>query len=69
MCIWARFGFFVVEGGGMQAGETDIVAGSTSVIGLGIAAALARSGANTGRNKFGAADEIGRVVSDLKRQR
>jgi len=52
----------------MQAGETDIVAGLTSVIGLGIAAALARSGADIGRNRFGAADGIDRIVSDLKRQ-
>ncbi len=52
----------------MQRGETDIGAGSTSVIGPGIARAFARLGANIGRNGFGAADEVDRIVSDLKRQ-
>ena len=39
-------------------GKTAIVTGSTSGIGLGIAHALARAGANVVINGFGKADEI-----------
>ena len=46
----------------MQAGKT------ASGIGLGIAGALAKSGANIVLNGFGLADEIDKIVSDLKRQ-
>ena len=52
----------------MQAGKTAIVTGSTSGIGLGIAGALAKCGANIVLNGFGPADEIDKIVSDLKRQ-
>src|SRR5580692_12942281 len=52
----------------MQAGKTAIVTGSTSGIGLGIATALAGAGTNIMLNGFGAADEIEKIVSDLKRQ-
>ncbi len=52
----------------MQTGKAAVVAGSTSVIGPGIASVPARSGANIGRTGFGAADEVDRIVSDLKRQ-
>jgi 3-hydroxybutyrate dehydrogenase len=52
----------------MQAGKTAVVTGSTSGIGLGIATALAGAGTNIVLNGFGAADEIDKIVSDLKRQ-
>ena len=52
----------------MQAGKTAIVTGSTSGIGLGIATALAGTGANIVLNGFGAADAIDTIVGDLKRQ-
>jgi 3-hydroxybutyrate dehydrogenase len=52
----------------MRAGKTAIVTGSTSGIGLGIATALAGAGTNIVLNGFGAADEIEKIVSDLKRQ-
>jgi 3-hydroxybutyrate dehydrogenase len=52
----------------MPAGKTAIVTGSTSGIGLGIASALAAQGANVVLNGFGPADEIEKIVSDLKRQ-
>jgi 3-hydroxybutyrate dehydrogenase len=41
---------------------------ATSGIGLGIATALAGAGTNIMLNGFGAADEIDKIVSDLKRQ-
>ncbi len=52
----------------MRAGKTAIVTGSTSGIGLGIASGLAGCGTNIVLNGFGAADEIEKIVSDLKRQ-
>ena len=52
----------------MRAGKTVIVTGSTSGIALGIATALAGQGANIVLNGFGPADEIEKIVSDLKRQ-
>jgi 3-hydroxybutyrate dehydrogenase len=52
----------------MRAGKTAMVTGSTSGIGLGIATALAGQGANIVLNGFGPADEIEKIVSDLKRQ-
>ena len=52
----------------MRAGKTAVVTGSTSGIGLGIASALAGQGANIVLNGFGPADEIEKIVSDLKRQ-
>ena len=52
----------------MRAGKTAIVTGSTSGIALGIATALAGQGANIVLNGFGPADEIEKIVSDLKRQ-
>jgi 3-hydroxybutyrate dehydrogenase len=52
----------------MLADKTAIVTGSTSGIGLGIASALAKSGANIVLNGFGPADEIDEIVSDLQRQ-
>ena len=52
----------------MPAGKTAFVTGSTSGIGLGIAAGLAGSGTNIVLNGFGPADEIDKIVSDLKRQ-
>src|ERR1700733_9009497 len=67
-----RFGcalcFSVLRGIEMQAGKTAIVTGSTSGIGLGIATALAGAGTNIVLNGFGGADEIDKIVSDLKRQ-
>jgi 3-hydroxybutyrate dehydrogenase len=45
--------------------KTALVTGSTSGIGLGIAEALARSGANLVMNGFGAADEIERLRTRL----
>jgi 3-hydroxybutyrate dehydrogenase len=67
-----RFGcalrFEYLRGIEMQAGKTAIVTGSTSGIGLGIATALAGAGTNIMLNGFGAADEIDKIVSDLKRQ-
>src|ERR1700744_570703 len=52
----------------MQAGKTAIVTGSTSGIGLGIAHGLAGQGTNVVLNGFGPAEEIEKIVSDLKRQ-
>jgi 3-hydroxybutyrate dehydrogenase len=52
----------------MQASKTAIVTGSTSGIGLGIATALAGTGTNVVLNGFGPADEIEKIVGDLKRQ-
>ena len=57
-----------LRGNEMRAGKTAIVTGSTSGIGLGIATALAGQGANIVLNGFGPADEIEKIVSDLKRQ-
>jgi 3-hydroxybutyrate dehydrogenase len=51
----------------MLAGKTAIVTGSTSGIGLGIARALAQSGANIVINGFGDRDSIENVASDLRR--
>src|SRR5208337_5460080 len=61
-------GVDILRGNGMRAGKTAIVTGSTSGIGLGIATALAGQGANIVLNGFGPADEIEKIVSDLKRQ-
>ena len=58
----------ILRGNEMRAGKTAIVTGSTSGIGLGIATALAGQGANIVLNGFGPADEIEKIVSDLKRQ-
>jgi 3-hydroxybutyrate dehydrogenase len=59
---------FLQEGEGMRAGKTAVVTGSTSGIGLGIATALAGAGSNIVLNGFGAAEEIEKIVGDLKRQ-
>ena len=50
----------------MLKGKTALVTGSTSGIGLGIARALAREGANIVINGFGAPDQITRVETELK---
>ena len=50
----------------MLKGKTALVTGSTSGIGLGIAQALAREGANIVINGFGAPDAISRVENELK---
>lgn len=52
----------------MLTGKTAVVTGSTSGIGLGVARALAGSGANVVLNGFGAAGEIEKIVDDLKGQ-
>jgi 3-hydroxybutyrate dehydrogenase len=52
----------------MLRGKTAIVTGSTSGIGLGIAHALARSGANIVLNGFGDAAAIGGITDELGRQ-
>jgi 3-hydroxybutyrate dehydrogenase len=52
----------------MLAGKTAIVTGSTSGIGLGIAHALASSGANIVLNGFGDGDAIKEIVSDISGQ-
>ena len=52
----------------MRAGNTAILTGSTSGIALGIATALAGAGANVMLNGLGPADEIEKIVIDLKRQ-
>jgi 3-hydroxybutyrate dehydrogenase len=49
----------------MLQGKTAIVTGSTSGIGLGIAEALARSGANVVLNGFGEAMQLEKTRSDL----
>ncbi|MFZ5784365.1 MAG: 3-hydroxybutyrate dehydrogenase [Pseudomonadota bacterium] len=49
----------------MLQGKTAIVTGSTSGIGLGIAEALARSGANVVLNGFGEATQIERTRTEL----
>jgi 3-hydroxybutyrate dehydrogenase len=50
----------------MLKGKTALVTGSTSGIGLGIARALAREGANIVINGFGAPDAISRVENELQ---
>jgi 3-hydroxybutyrate dehydrogenase len=52
----------------MLKGKTALVTGSTSGIGLGIAEALARAGANLVINGFGNADEIERLRVRLSRE-
>jgi 3-hydroxybutyrate dehydrogenase len=52
----------------MTAGKTAIVTGSTSGIGLGMAEALAKAGANVMLNGFGDPDEIEAVRSRLSRE-
>ncbi|HWL73776.1 MAG TPA: 3-hydroxybutyrate dehydrogenase, partial [Burkholderiaceae bacterium] len=47
-------------------GRTALITGSTSGIGLGIAHALAREGANIVLNGFGTPDQIARAESDIK---
>jgi 3-hydroxybutyrate dehydrogenase len=47
-------------------GRTALITGSTSGIGLGIAHALAREGANIVLNGFGTPDQIKRAESDIK---
>ena len=49
----------------MLQGKTAIITGSTSGIGLGIAEALARSGANVVLNGFGDAMQIEKIRADL----
>ncbi len=49
----------------MLKGKTALVTGSTSGIGLGIARALAREGANIVINGFATPDEISRVESEI----
>ncbi len=51
----------------MLKGKTAIVTGSTSGIGLGIATALARDGADVLLNGFGDADQIGTLRQQLER--
>jgi 3-hydroxybutyrate dehydrogenase len=52
----------------MLTGKTAIVTGSTSGIGLGIAHALAASGANIVLNGFGDGDEIKEIVNGIRGQ-
>src|SRR6185436_5058057 len=49
----------------MLKGQSALVTGSTSGIGLGIAAALAEAGANVMLNGFGDPAEIERIRADL----
>ena len=53
----------------MLKGKTALVTGSTSGIGLGIARALAREGANIVVNGFGTPDAISQVESELQGHR
>ena len=52
----------------MLIGKTALVTGSTSGIGLGMARALARSGANVVLNGFGPADEIEALRAGIERE-
>ena len=52
----------------MIKGRTALVTGSTSGIGLGIARALAKEGANIVLNGFGAADAIETIRADIERE-
>lgn len=52
----------------MLKGKTALVTGSTSGIGLGMARALARSGANVVLNGFGPADEIEALRAGIERE-
>jgi 3-hydroxybutyrate dehydrogenase len=63
-----RSAFFVSFGGFMNAERTAVVTGSTSGIGLGIATALAGTGANIVLNGFGERSEIDAIVDDLKQK-
>jgi 3-hydroxybutyrate dehydrogenase len=49
-------------------GKSAVVTGSTSGIGLGIARALAKEGANVTLNGFGEADEIERARKSIEQE-